>query len=593
MRDSSKTEKATRELFRYLWKYLKPYRRMVYWGLICLFLASSLNMVTPWMVKVIIDGLTTGVPFSKTLQSAVIIMVVTLFQCWFRYLMRRNLISASRYAEYDQVNDVFNHVQQLPQTFFHKFRTGDIMSRVANDVGTMRMVIGPGILQIGNTAVSLVFALFMMVAIDPLLTLIALLPLPFMPIALYTLGNQIRIRSEKVQEQLAAINTKAQENLTGIRIVKAYNMQQTEQRDFERLSQEFIGRNLKLTVSQGMFMPLLILLAGISVIVILGFGGWRVIQNRITLGSLVAFMDYLTILTWPMFAVGWVIGLVQQGAAAMHRIKVLYDEPAVLEMLPESSRYDQRDLQGNIEFHNVAFRHDPSRDWVLRDLNFCIHRGETVAIMGRSGSGKTTLLNLLTKTYMPETGAIRLNAIPMTAIPAFDIREQLGVMPQDIMLFSDTILSNLEFGARIDSRPDYSRICALAAVHDEIMEIPENYQARLGERGINLSGGQKQRLTLARALVRNASFLILDDPFSSVDIATEEFILQSLQAIKDGRTVIIVSHRINTARRADRIFIIEDGNVVESGTHEQLIGNKKYYYHLYRKQQIREELEAI
>ncbi|MBN1552102.1 hypothetical protein JW979_11555, partial [bacterium] len=346
---------STSILFQWIWRYLGKYKRRMAIGLICLFAASSLSMTIPWIVKLAIDDLTHNTQTNRVTMFIGLIGIIALFQGVFRYTMRQQLIGASRLAEYRIRADLFAHVQQLPQTFFNRYRTGDIMSRLTNDILAIRMVMGPAILQMGNTAVSLVFAMIMMTAIDPLLTLISLAPLPLMPLTLYFLGRKVRERSERVQEQMAEINTFAQENLTGMRIVKAYNLQENQEEAFSKLSREYVERNLKLVMVQGMFMPVMVLLAGVATIVVLLFGGWWLITERITLGSLVAFLEYLVLLTWPMFAIGWVTGLVQQGSASIARISRIFNESGQPDMLPESSRFSPDEIWGDIRAEGINF----------------------------------------------------------------------------------------------------------------------------------------------------------------------------------------------------------------------------------------------
>lgn len=576
-----------------LWKYLRPYRAQLLLGLVSLVIAALLTMVTPWVLKLAIDDLNHGVPFRVITNYAFLILSVTILIGCFRYIMRRWVIGVSRKAEYDLRNDLFAHIELLPQEFFHRRRTGDIMSRLTNDVQSVRMVLGPALMQLTNTFFSLVFALIMMIAVDFKLTMIAVLPLPLLPAALYFLGRQVHIRYERVQEQMAAINTQAQENITGMRIVKAYNLQPTEIRKFDNLSREYVRRNMNLIRYRGLFMPLMVLLSGISTIVILFFGGWWVIQERITLGGLVAFMDYLVLLTWPMFAIGWVVSLLQQGAASMGRINAILQESPSLDMLPEMSRFLTHQLLGDIKFKNVWFRYHSDTPFILKNLSLTIKQGELIAIMGPTGIGKTSIFHLLTRTYLPERGTITFNGHEISEIPTYDLREMIGTMPQDLILFSDTIRANLEFGFNDLSENSVEPCSRLAYIDQEIKTLPQGYDTILGERGVNLSGGQKQRLTLARVLARNPAILLLDDPFSSVDIYTEEYIIQQLNRIRMDRTILIISHRVNTARRADRILFFQDGTLAETGSHEELLAHRGLYYQLFQKQQIRDELERM
>lgn len=549
-------------------------------------------MVQPWIIKLAIDDLEKGI-FSDRIGIYIgVIAGVTLLVCVCRFAMRLKIIGTSRCFEHDLRRHVFEHIQVLPKPFYDRVPTGDIMSRLTNDILRVRMVLGPAIMQIGNTLISLVFALSVMLAIDVRLTLLALIPLPLMPVMFYLMGRKIRFHSERVQEQMATITSCAQENLTGIRVVKAYNLEPIESAKFQKLSTEYVHRNLDLIRYQGLFMPLVVLLSGISTTFILFFCGWWVIQDRITLGSMVAFIEYLVILSWPMFAIGWVVGLVQQASAAMLRLQKMLDEEPSQGML-KTPLTEEPSLDGDIEFKNVTFRYGPDQPCVLSNVSFKIRKGETVALMGASGAGKSTIFSLLTRSYDPESGTIFINGRDIQNVSEYVIRKNIGIMPQLPVLFSQTILSNLEFGLTEESSLTIDDAIRMAHVDRDIREFSDSIHTRLGERGVNVSGGQKQRLTLARALLRDARILLLDDPFASVDISTEETILANLASFVRNRTAIVISHRINTAKRADRILILKDGAIAEEGSHDELFEHDGYYRDLCRKQALMDELEEL
>lgn len=552
-------------------------------------------MVQPWILRLAIDGVASD-QFSKKIYLYMAgIMGVTLLSSVFRFLMRWQLIGVSRRVEHDIRRKVFQHILILPRPFFDRMSTGDIMSRMTNDVQRVRMVLGPSLMQIGNTLFSLIFALVFMIMIDPKLTFLSLLPLPMMPVIFYFLGKRIRRHSESVQKQIAAITSFSQENLTGIRVIKAYNLQDVESEKMNRLSEGYVKRNLSLVRVQGLFVPMSIFLAGLSTTLVLLLCGWWVIDGRITIGSVVAFLEYLAILSWPMFAIGWVTGQVQQGSAAMQRIQAVLNETPSKGMLPENtdSAHGDIDLTGAVTFKNVYFRYRPDQPDILRNLNFTIGKGATAAIMGGSGSGKSTIIHLLTRSYVPDSGEILLNNHRIDQLPEFVVREHVGIVPQNIILFSDTIRNNIIFGSKNVDQIDFDHILGSVQLDRELSEFPRQLETQLGERGVNISGGQKQRLTMARMLAKESAIILLDDPFSSVDIVTEEKILDALLSNTINQTIILVTHRVNTARRADKIFVLRNGTIVEEGAHGELIQKGGYYYELFKKQSLMEELESI
>ncbi len=552
-------------------------------------------MVQPWILRLAIDGVASD-QFSKKIYLYMAgIMGVTLMSSVFRFLMRWQLIGVSRRVEHDIRRKVFQHILILPRPFFDRMSTGDIMSRMTNDVQRVRMVLGPSLMQIGNTLFSLIFALVFMIMIDPKLTFLSLLPLPMMPVIFYFLGKRIRRHSESVQKQIAAITSFSQENLTGIRVIKAYNLQDVESEKMNRLSEGYVKRNLSLVRVQGLFVPMSILLSGLSTTLVLLLCGWWVIDGRITIGSVVAFLEYLAILSWPMFAIGWVTGQIQQGSAAMQRIQAVLNETPSKGMLSENtdSAHGDIDLTGAVTFKNVYFRYRPDQPDILRNLNFTIDKGATAAIMGGSGSGKSTIIHLLTRSYVPDSGEILLNSHRIDQLPEFIVREHVGIVPQNIILFSDTIRNNIIFGSKNVDQIDFDHILGSVQLDRELSEFPRQLETQLGERGVNISGGQKQRLTMARMLAKESAIILLDDPFSSVDIVTEEKILDALLSNTINQTIILVTHRVNTARRADKIFVLRNGTIVEEGAHDELIQKGGYYYELFKKQSLMEELESF
>ncbi|MBN2054458.1 ABC transporter ATP-binding protein [bacterium] len=573
--------------------YLKRYRLRLVLGVLCQLFSTGLAMIVPWLTKNAIDGLINHLPFSRIREIALAILGANIALGLFLFLMRWFIITTSRFAEYDLRNDLYTHLAALPRGFYDRFSTGDLMSRLTNDLNAVRMLLGPAILQSSNTIFYLIFALFMLITIDPLLTAIAMAILLVLPFVVYRISRLVRVRSERVQEGLADINTHAQENLNGMRVVKSYNLEQGQSRGMAALSARYRDLNLALVRVQALFFPLMLTISGIASILVLFFGGRFVILRRITIGELVAFMSYLTMLTWPMFAIGWVISMAQRGAASMRRINVILREQPV----PEPNAPMEPDFNADpvVRFEHVDFRYAPDRPLVLKDVSLTIKRGEVVALMGLTGAGKSTLAHLLSKTYAPDRGTVYLFGAPLQQIATSRLRRHIGMVPQEITLFSDTIQENIAFGVAETSRDSLLSAAELAHFAPDVQDLPLGYETLLGERGINLSGGQKQRLTLARAILPDPELLILDDPFSSVDISTEESILDRFDAIRGSgtRTVIIISHRVNTARRADRIIMLHGGTVVEDGPHHRLRKSGGLYQDMYERQQLEEELSRM
>lgn len=573
--------------------YLLRYRKRLAIGITCLIISTTLSMIVPWFTKDAIDSLVAKRPFEEIRNLALQILGLTSVLCLFLFSMRWQIIGVSRRAERDLRNDLYQHLAQLPRQFYDRFSTGDLMSRLTNDLVAVRMVMGPAVLQSTNTLFFVILALIMMLALDPKLTLIAFLPLPIMPLIIYRIGRKVRARSEKVQEGLADINSAVQENLTGIRVITAYNLQNSQIGILERLSKRYLTLNMSLVRVQSLFFPTMLSLSGVSTIVVLFFGGRFVISGRITIGELVAFLSYLSMLTGPMFAIGWVVSMIQRGSASMVRIKQILDvqpDPEPTEPIPPNVEADPV-----VELTNVWFRYSADQPWILRDVNLSIGRGEVVAIMGLTGAGKSTLIKLLTKSYLATKGTVAIFGVPVERQRTAELRSLLSIAPQEVTLFSDSILENLAFGVHRRAPHDLEAAVQAAQFHTDLDILPNGLETMLGERGINLSGGQKQRLALARALLTNPKLLILDDPFSSVDIATEESILSSFHEITENRarTVLIISHRVNTARRADRIIVIHAGRVMENGTHAELMQAGGLYEDMNNRQQLEEELSRF
>ncbi len=579
--------------------YLKRYRAGLIWGSVCIVLTNTIALIQPWILKHVIDSLRTELSPRKLAIYAVLIVSFSLLEGIFRYLMRRIMIGISRYVEYDLRNDFFTHLEQLPLSFYQKIKTGDLMSRAVNDLSAVRMVLGPGIMYSLNTIIVVSVAMVLLFKISWKLSLISLLPLIVVSVLVKEFGKQIHEKFEKIQEQFSALSTMAQENFSGIRVIKAYAREASEIEAFQRANKEYVTRNISLMRVWGVFHPMLALLLGLSFVVLLWFGGRLVIQGSITLGEFVAFMAYLAMLTWPTIALGWVVNILQRGAASMGRMNEILDTPVDIRDHPDRL-LPAETLDGDIEFRNLTFAYHNDQPPVLKNINLKIIRGTTLAIVGRTGSGKTTLVNLIPRLYEATPESVLVGDIDVQRIPIGLLRSKIGYVPQETFLFSDSIEENIAFGAShswngIETyrRDQLERAAKISNIYEDIRTFPSGFQTFVGERGITLSGGQKQRAAISRALLINPAILILDDALSSVDTGTEEKILTELIGFMKGRTAIIISHRISTVKNADNIIVLEDGEIKEQGNHEELLALNGIYAELHRKQLLEEELANI
>ena len=588
------------ERLRPLNPYLRRYWKSLAWGGVSTILYNVIKVLLPTVIGHAVDDMQHGITQQKILYHGLRLLLIAALSAIFLYITRQVIIGASREIEFDLRNDLFSNLERQAPVFYHTHRTGDIMARTTNDLNAVRQLLGPAIMYSANTIVFMAAALPFMYRISPKLTFFAFVPLPLASVLVQYFGNLIHRRFERIQAMFSDISAKAQENFSGARLIRAFAQEEAEIASFETANIEYIKRSLHLVRLMAMLWPTLEFVLGLSLMITLLVGGHEVVSHNITVGQFTAFNVYMVQLTWPLIAVGWVVNLFQRGTASIVRIdELLKQKPAIADELSDEELTDHNvrtgsnyfNMKGDIEFRDLTFAY-PGSPPILKDINLRIPAGSSLAIVGPTGSGKSTLVNLIPRLQDAAPGMVLIDGTPVRKWLLKPLRENIGFVPQETFLFSDTIRHNISFGTPDATSEQIEQAATIAHIATEILEFPRGFDTMVGERGVTLSGGQKQRTSIARAVIRNPRILILDDALASVDTYTEERILSGLHQVMEGRTTIFISHRISTARNADQIAVLVAGRIAELGTHDELLARNGYYTSLFEKQRLEEELSV-
>ncbi len=572
----------------HLKKYFVRYKTKLVLGIIFILGSNLANVYIPINVKQGIDSLGRQADYHVIVNLVILLLAAGIISNVFRFFIRQTIIVVSREIEFDLRQDFWAHIQKLPLRFFQNNSTGNIMSHATNDISAVRMYVGPAVMYTIDNGIKFILTFAVMISLSPLLTLYALLPLPLLSFVVYIVMKKMHVKYTRIQEKISDLTTKAQENFSGIRVIKSYEREDHEIKEYTKESAEYLNRKMDQVKLQALFMPVFFIIAGLSAIIVVLAGGNMVINKTLSVGVIVAFMLFLVDLIWPMISFGWVANMIQQADASMKRLLKILNEP--YEISNEDTDNSIQEVKGDIEFKNVSFRYSENLPWILKNLSFKIKHGQTIAFIGHTGVGKTSLINLLPRLYDVTEGQVMIDGNDVRRIPLEVLRKNIGMVPQETFLFSDTLEKNILYGLDVENQSLVDKVSEISQLSKDVASFPLGYQTILGERGITLSGGQKQRSTLARSLAVDPKILILDDSFSAVDTNTEEEILKKLKDFMNDRTSIIISHRISTVKDSDKIFVIDHGKIVEEGNHEELVAKGGIYADLHTKQLLEKEL---